>query len=803
MSLLVPWLVFPLLVGALAYGCGLAVWRIAGIAVPGALIPPLGLAMIIVTAQIATTFDATAELAAPLVAALAIAGVVISRGRDRPAPTRWELCAALGAFAVFALPIVASGDATVAGYMKLEDGSTFLALTDSALHAGQHAQSFAPASYVEHFIHLDYPIASFLPFGVAGQLLGQEIAWLIQPYLALLAGMLALALQPLCAPAVESPRRRALVAFVAAQAALLFGFAMWGGVKELSAALLIPFAAALLPGAARSRGWRSLLPPAIATAATVSALSIGGIAWLGVPLAVTLATVARGQSLRTAAGRALSFAAVSGPLLVTALPNSRIVADASSRAPLTKGDELGTLPQALNPLQVTGVWLGPDFRFRPTEGLLTLLLAILVLAGAAAGAWVLKQKDARGPLLYASGAIAGCIAIVIVGGPWLDAKALATVSPLPVLLAMIAGAHATENGRRLAGWCMVTLVAAGVLGSNALAYTAVTLAPRDRLDELSRIGKRFAHAGPALLTRAEPYANRYFLRDVGADNAAEVRWYRPIKLVDGRTIPKWRSVDIDELHPASVARYRLLVLRRSPVASRPPSNFHLIWSGHWYDVWRRAGPPARARLALGGDLESGGIPSCAALKRFASLHRGSELAAATAQKAVVARLASRLVPPRWRSSRRFPGAAIPRGSGTVDTAVRLPHRGRWRVWVGGAVPGQLTLSLDGRPIGKLRDRLNRPQDYEPVATRYLTAGRHRFVLRYEERLLAGRSRTLPLGPLALSPVGRPAQAAYLARRDVGSLCGRRLDWVEAVRAPIQRRGLEDRRLTRGPDRDRT
>ena len=779
--MLVAWLVFPLLLGALAYGCGLLVQRIAGVDLPGALIPPLGLAAILVVAQLATTFDATAELAAPLVVGLAIAGVLVSRGRRTPKPSRWELGAAVGVFAVFAAPIVASGDATIAGYTKLEDGSTFLAFAEHALSAGR-SSDYPAASYLAFYNGIDYPVASLLPFGIGGQLLGEEIAWLLQPYLALLAGMLALTLQALCAPVVKSPWRRALVAFVAAQAALLFGFAMWGGLKELAAAFLLPLAAALLWGAARApAGWRPLLPPAVVVAATVSALSFGAIAWLGVPLVMTFAVLARSHGLPAVVKRSATFAAVCALLVVAAVPTTGFVSSPGTRSALTSQAELGTLPGPLHPLQATGVWLGGDFRLAPDHQLLTLLLIVVVLCGAAAGAWVSRQEGGRAALFYAAGATVGGVAIVSQGAPWVDAKALATVSPRPVLLAMTAGAHATENGSRVAGWCMIALVGAGVLASNALAYGGVTLAPRDRLEELALIGERFAGAGPALLTREEVYANRYFLRHVGVENAAEKRWHRQIRLRSGRVIPTWRSVDTDELHPASVAPYRLLVLRRSPVSSRPPSSFRLAWRGRWYEVWKRTGPSALGRLALGGGLDAAEVPSCTAVRRFARRYRGSELAVAPPPEAVVASLARDALPAGWRTDKRFPGAAVPSRSGSVAATVDLPHGGRWQVWIGGGVPGEVTLAADGRRLRTMNHRLNRVGDYEPAATTELAAGRHRLTVHYEERLVSGRSDNQTLGPLALTPVGPPAKPVYLAARDADSLCGRRLDWVEAVR----------------------
>jgi hypothetical protein len=781
-SLVVAWVLFPLLLGVLAYGCGLLVQRIAVVPIPGALIPPLGLATIIVAAQAATTFDATAELAAPFVVGLAVAGALVSRGGGgRPMPSRSELAAAVAVFVVFATPVVALGEATIAGYMKLEDGSTFLALAESALERGRGADGFTPSGYLVIYNSGDYPVGALLPFGIGGRLLGEEIAWLLQPYLALLAAMLALTLQPLCASVVSSPWRRGLVAFIAAQAALLFGFGMWGGVKELTAAWLIPLAAALLPVAARSTsGWRPHVPLAITTAAAVSALSFGALAWLGVPFALTLAMVVRSEGLRTVAKRAATFVAVCSPLLVPALPTAGIVTQAGNRSVLTSQAEIGTLFQPLNLLEVAGVWLTSDFRLSPDYPLPTVLLIVLVLGAAIAGAWDFRQRGGHAALLYAAGAITGCVAIVTQASPWVDAKALATVSPLALFLAMSAGAHATEAGRRVAGWSVIALLAAGVLASNALGYREVTLAPRDRFEELARIDRIFAGEGPTLLTRQEAYANRYFLRDLAVDNAAEVRWHRPIKLRDGRDIPRLRSVDIDQLSPSSVAQYRLLALRRSPVASRPPSNFSLVWRGRWYDVWRRTGPRPAARLPLGSRLDPGDTVSCRTLRRFAHRHEDLELVAARAPDTVIVRLPAGRLPSGWTAPNRSPGAAVASRSGTVETAAELPHGGRWQVWIGGAVLGQLSLTIDDRRVAAIRHRLNRAREYEPVATVTLDAGRHRLVLDYDERLLAGINDRYVMGPVALTPVGRPQKPTLLPAREIGSLCGQRLDWIEAV-----------------------
>jgi hypothetical protein len=782
-SLLVAWLIFPLLMAALAYGCGLLVQRIGGVPLPGALLPPVGLATIVVAAQLATTFEATAKLAAPLVAVLAVAGVLVTRGRGPwPAPSRAELVAATAVFVVYAIPIVALGDATIAGYMKLEDGSTFLALADSALEHGRGLHGYSPTGYPIIYNTGDYPVGSLLPFAIGGRLLGQEIAWLFQPYLALSAAMLTLVLQALCAPLIGSPWRRAAVGFVAAQSALLFGFAMWGGVKELTGAWLIAVVAALLPYVTRGgSGWRALVPLAVATAATVCALSFGALAWLGVPFAVALVLIVRWEGPGVAVRRAALFVAVSVPLLLPALPTASIVTRSGNRSVLTSQADLGTLFEPLKLIQAAGVWLASDFRRTPHLGLLTLALILLVVGAAVAGAFVfVRRRAGLGATLYTAGALTGCAAIVSQASPWVDAKALATIAPLAVFLAMAAGAYVMEAGRGFAGWCVIALVAAGVLGSNALAYREVTLAPRDRLEELARIDDRFAGEGPTLLTRVELYGNRYFLRDMAPDNAAEVRWHHPIRLRDGRLIGRFRSVDLDQLALSTVEHYRLLVLRRSPVASRPPSNYRLAWRGRWYDVWRRAGAAPVAHLPFGDRLHAAAVPRCATLRRFAARHRGLALVAARAPEAVIAGLPAGRLPDGWSTRRRFPGAALASRSGRVTTTFELPHGGHWRVWTGGAVLGRLRIAIDGRTMASLRHRLNQPGDYEPVATAVLAGGRHRLTFDFGERLLDGINDHFLMGPVALSEARPTAAPTRISRSGIRSLCGMRLDWLEAV-----------------------
>src|SRR5690349_22666479 len=60
---------------------------------------------------------------------------------------------------------------------------------------------------------------------------------------------------------------------------------------------------------------------------------------------------------------------------------------------------------------------------------------------------------------------------------------------------------------------------------------------------------------------------------------------------DLHSFPTRRSSDLQ-----SLLGFRTLVLRRSPLGSRPPSPYKLTWSGHYYEVWRTAADRKSTRL---------------------------------------------------------------------------------------------------------------------------------------------------------------------------------------------------------------
>jgi len=579
-TLLLPWVGFPLALGAVALGCALALQRAAGRRIPGPLLVPVGLMVVTVVASFTVSSGRTAQLTVPVLVGLTVLGFGL-RVRELRRVDPYAAGCALVAFLAVGAPVLASGQPTFTGYVKLDDTATFLALTDRVLEHGRDLDGLEPSSYEATLavnLAQGYPTGALLPLGVGARLVGTDPAWVFQPYLAFLAAMLALSLYALVGPMLRSRPRRAFVAALASQSALLYGFALWGGVKELYAAAALALLAAAVPLVRRDA--RSGLLPGTAAAATILALSPGALIWLLPPLVVLLV------GMRTKPRASMVACATAVILALPALAAASQFLRADNRSSFRDDGELGNLVRPLDPAQVLGIWPTADFRVDPGDMRTTVVVLGVTLAAAAIGLLFALVRRAAALLAYAASCALGAVAFSALGSPWLEAKAFAVASPGILLLALV-GATKLLEGRRTVAVLTLATIAGGVFASNALAYRDARLAPHAQLAELEQIGRAFAGEGPALMTEYQPYGVRHFLRHLEAEGASELR-RRPVPLRDGRVLGKGEVADIAAFAPEAVLLYRTLVLLRSEGPSRPPAAYRQVWSGRFYDVWQRS-----------------------------------------------------------------------------------------------------------------------------------------------------------------------------------------------------------------------
>jgi hypothetical protein len=787
MSFLFAWLLFPLVLGAISLGCGLLVERISGLRLQRELLLPLGFATIVVIALFTTMNSTTARLTTPLVVALAVAGVALALPWRPWRADGWAAAAATAVYVVFGAPMLFAGSATLAGYIKLDDTSTWLALADRLLTHGRNVTGLAPSSYeaaVSINLAVGYPVGAFPPLGIAHELLGTDSAWLFQPYEAFLAAMLALGVYGLLAGVIESRPLRAVAAFIAAQPALLYAYSLWGGVKEIAAAAILVVLAALIPPVLEQGARvRSVLPLAMATAALLGVESFFGAVWIAPML---IGALVAGLWLRR-----LAFVPITAAFAVLAavlsVPTLSLVGDfSSSGSTLTTSSELGNLLQPLSNLQVAGIWPVGDFRTRPSDIDLTYALVAIVAVAALAGLYWAWRRRQWALVLYIAGIAAGCAVIVAVSSPWVDAKALATASPATLVAAMAALGWFSRSGRRTEVVVAVLVIGGGVAWSNALAYHDVSLAPRSQLHELETIGNQFSGSGPALMTEYSPYGVRHFLRKLDPEGASELR-RRPILLRDGGEVAKGEYADIDRFSLGAVLVYRTLVLMHTPSASRPPSVYHRVWSGSYYDVWQRSEPSTTRileHLPLGNDLQPASVPVCSDVLRLGGVAAAGNgrLVAAVRPAVKVVDLASAALPAGWLPSADSPGGVYPSAAGTLRTTVRVPADGRYGFSLAGSFRRALELSIDGREVSSAQNHLNHPGVDTPLGEIALAAGRHQIALRMSAADLSPGSGgpSLALGPLLVSRSTSGPSLVSLPPGRARSLCGRRLDWIEAV-----------------------
>jgi hypothetical protein len=293
------------------------------------------------------------------------------------------------------------------------------------------------------------------------------------------------------------------------------------------------------------------------------------------------------------------------------------------------------------------------------------------------------------------------------------------------------------------------------------------------MSELSYIGQRFAGQGPTLINENEPYAGRHFLRLMAAESPSDIR-RRQIYLRTGGYVDKGGYADLDQFQLAGLLVYRTIVIRSSPVASRPPAPYRLIYDGSWYQVWQKPSEsglrPVIDSLPLGSQYNPAGVPVCSQVLRLAREAGPSGVLAAAARVAPI-------------------GISVPAQLPTGDTAekFRVARPGEYELWLGGSVVGHLVTRVDGRQIGSTHEIIDEPGGYMPLGKLHLGVGLHTVVLSYAGASLAPGSAgpseadpLFPVGPLEISPPPGKIPVTYVSPGNYRSLCGRPWDWVEAL-----------------------
>jgi hypothetical protein len=327
-------------------------------------------------------------------------------------------------------------------------------------------------------------------------------------------------------------------------------------------------------------------------------------------------------------------------------------------------------------------------------------------------------------------------------------------------------------------------------------YHAVLLAPGDRLAELETIGSKFSGKGPALLTEYESYGARHFLRGLDAQTPSGLR-VDVIKLRRAPICPGDTSggaclgvsPDVDEIRLDALLPFKTLVIRRTGVASRPPSAYHLAWSGRYYDVWRENPGPNRiiSHVSLGSRMQPAAVPDCKVVTQLAARAATAHGVLATVYRPEVTVIKPNgqvMVPKHFGLYGEPLGLVYKRNAYKLILPFHVDSEGTYGVWVGGSFSSNLTAKIDGHQVGEQRNQSEWPGNFLYFGSKHLPPGPHTLVIKHSGPDLGPGSiarQAFGLGPFVLARGTDDRKVSVVQPKDAHSLCGRSLDWIEALR----------------------
>ena len=245
--------------------------------------------------------------------------------------------------------------------------------------------------------------------------------------------------------------------------------------------------------------------------------------------------------------------------------------------------------------------------------------------------------------------------------------------------------------------------------------------------------------------------------------------------------------DIDEFTLDYVRYYRTIVLRRSPVASRPPTPYERTFSGRFYEVWQRdpaQGWPVEEHLSAGDRLERGRRSDCRTLAALSRRPRAArQVAFSDAEPVLTIIPAQTAFQPGWFVDPTDGWTLRPVGPGKIVDSVVVLRPGTYDLWIEGSFGRGYEVLVDGHPIGRIEYELNGRGAWSRVGDVLLSPGRHVVTLmRGGGDLRPGNGLKELLGPIGLvrrTRGDREVREVPLAKYQ--SLCNRTVDWLEITR----------------------
>ena len=613
-----------LILGA-AIVAGGALWTLSGWTSWWGAAPAAGLAVLLIVASAAVRLPGDGATAAVVLALVVAAGAAcLWRARGRCGrPSLWLIGVGLLAFAIGAIPFVATGRIGLLGVGLNNDTSVHIAWAD-ALRSDVMAQFYG--------IPVNYPIGPHSLLAALADGTGMPIDRLLTGLLLVIPPLMAM----VAYDALDSIPRplRIPSAVVVAFTYMLSAWYGQGAFKEpLLALMFVAFAVVLQGWLRRPRpdAARGAIPLGVLLGGAVLIYSYAGAAW---PLAtcaaaaglLALVHLARPrtivQAARETVAPALAAAAVALVAVAFVIPEllSTFRSFGTSPADAEQGGiattNLGNLVGPLPLKQAFGIWPIGDFRFPAPPHILVGQSELELLAVLAAGygvLWCLVRREVVLPAALAA-ALALYLFLEHRQSPYVSAKALVVIAPLLTLVALRALLARWGRGRRgraigALRWLAAAALVFGLSASSLLMLRAAPVDSQQQRDDLVAL-QPLVRDGRTLFLGVDDYAGSR-LRDVTVSYAPGIGIPPPVALPPAPDKPYTYShpLDFDSVVPAQLDTFRYVITTRTGHMSAPPPNFRRRFANRTYVLWERRGatPP---RMLLVEDATAGAVLPC-------------------------------------------------------------------------------------------------------------------------------------------------------------------------------------------------
>ena len=480
----------------------------------------------------------------------------------------------------------------------------------SGVYTNDHAAQLYWTDWLQHgfgpepnAVRFGYPVGPQAVAAIAATVTGTN---LVDAFNGLLLAIPALtALTALGALTAMPVGRRIAIAALTGLPYLAASFLAQSAFKETAMGLLVvAFAICLAarsgeaaaPGG-RPVGWRPVSGVLVLLAlAAVFTFSVPGLAWfaLGLPLWLAFEGLA-GRSVvewgelrgwlrdhRLPLGVALLLVVIAAALAFSpAREFASKIADVQESA--------GRLSSPVFPGEALGIWPAGDFRVVRGEVTGSLFAVAVGALAIAYGAWVCLRRRELALLAMLVAGAAVYVGARLVAEVHVEAKALAIVAPLVILVSLRA-LMAPGNPIRVA---LGAVVLAAAAGSTLLALRDAPVGIDERQLGLEQLAAE-AEGAPVAFLGVDRFAG-YYLRGTLARAPAG---YVPEEIA-ARPDKKWAqglAADFDSLEPGQLDRFRYAITTSAAYGSTAPPNFEPVKSAGDYVLWRRQGETPRAKL---------------------------------------------------------------------------------------------------------------------------------------------------------------------------------------------------------------